>query len=82
MRTPASGVGNAARQTYRGTSLIRNRPPLGPCSRATPRALWKSLGGGVVSYVRGTPVFFFLPHGGLRTFHQKSTYPDAIKFKA
>ncbi|KAJ1491230.1 hypothetical protein T484DRAFT_3222922 [Baffinella frigidus] len=30
---------------YRGTSLIRNRPPLGPYSRPTPRALWWSLGG-------------------------------------
>ena len=28
------------RQVYRGTSLIRNRPPLGPYSRALPRALW------------------------------------------
>ena len=25
--------------TCRGTSLIRNNPPLGPCSRAMPRAL-------------------------------------------
>ena len=27
---------------YRGTSLIRNSPPLGPCSRPMPRALWWS----------------------------------------
>jgi hypothetical protein len=27
---------------YRGTSLIRNRTPLGPYSRAMPRALWRS----------------------------------------
>jgi len=26
--------------TYRGTSLIRKRPPLGRYSRAMPRALW------------------------------------------
>ena len=28
--------------TYRGTSLIRKRLPLGPCSRHMPRALWRS----------------------------------------
>jgi len=27
---------------YRGTSLIRNSAPLGPYSRAMPRALWWS----------------------------------------
>ena len=27
---------------YRGTSLIRNSAPLGPCSRTMPRALWWS----------------------------------------
>jgi len=27
---------------YRGTSLIRNRAPLGTYSRTVPRALWKS----------------------------------------
>ena len=37
---------------YRGTSLIRNNPLLGPYSRLMPRALW--WGGG--SYERGTPV--------------------------
>ena len=37
---------------YRGTLLIRNRLPLGPYSRTMPRAL----GGGAVSYERGTPV--------------------------
>ena len=31
---------------YRGTSPIRKRPPLGPYSRAMPRGLWWSLGGG------------------------------------
>ena len=31
---------------YRGASLIRNRPPLGPYSRPLPRALWCSWGGG------------------------------------
>jgi len=29
-------------QGYRGTSLIRKRAPLGSCSRAAPRALWRS----------------------------------------
>ena len=28
------------RQRYRGTSLIRNRAPLGPYSRTKPRDLW------------------------------------------
>jgi len=27
---------------YRGTSLIRNRHPIGPYSRAMPRLLWRS----------------------------------------
>ena len=31
---------------YRGTSLIRNRPRLGPYSRTMPKALWWSKGGG------------------------------------
>ena len=31
---------------YRGTSLIRNRLPVEPYSRAMPRALWWSHGGG------------------------------------
>ena len=38
---------------YRGTSLIRNRRPLGPCSRTMPRVL----GGGAVSYERGSPAW-------------------------
>ena len=41
---------------YRGTSLIRKHPTLGPYSRPMPRALWWALGGGAVSYERGTPV--------------------------
>ena len=32
---------------YRGTSLIRNRGPLGPYSRTIPRALWGSSAVGV-----------------------------------
>ena len=32
--------------SYRGTSLIRNRAPLGPYGRTTPRALWGSYEGG------------------------------------
>ena len=31
-----------SRRSYRGTSLIRNCPPLGTYSRAMPRALWWS----------------------------------------
>ena len=33
--------------SYRATSLIRNRAPLGPYSRIMPRALWWSDGGGL-----------------------------------
>ena len=29
-------------EEYRGTSLIRNNPPLGPYGRIVPRALWMS----------------------------------------
>ena len=50
---PAKGTGGRAgtdeavrAPPYRGTSLIRNCPPLGPYSRTMPRALWKSQGGG------------------------------------
>ena len=32
--------------TCRGTSLRRNRRPLGPYRRTMPRALWESWGGG------------------------------------
>ena len=32
-------------RAYRGTSLIRNSPPLGPYSMPVPRALWWSQGG-------------------------------------
>ena len=35
---------------YSGTSLVRNRAPLGPYSRTVPRAIWWSEGGGAVSY--------------------------------
>ena len=40
---------------YRGTSLIRNRRPPGPCSSPMRRALRWSCGGGAVSYERGNP---------------------------
>ena len=36
----------SAKVLYRGTSLIRNRRPLGPYSRTMPRALRGSKGGG------------------------------------
>ena len=32
--------GDTLARGYRGTSLIRNRVPLGPYSRTMPRALW------------------------------------------
>jgi len=43
-------------QLNRSTSLKRNTPLLGPYSRTMPRVLWRSWGGGAVSYERGTPV--------------------------
>ena len=42
-------------QSYRGTSLIGNRLPLGPYSRTMPRALLRVLRGWAFSYERGTP---------------------------
>ena len=39
---PATGKANKLWPFYRGTSLIRNRAPLGPYSRTMPRALWKT----------------------------------------
>ena len=41
---------------YRGTLLIRNRPPLGPYSGYMPRPLCWSQGVGAVSFERRTPV--------------------------
>ena len=41
------GVPRANIERYRGTSLIRNCPPLGPCSRTMPRALCWPQGGGL-----------------------------------
>ena len=53
VRNLAAGLWRAAWRSlgfqvsfYRGTSLIRNNPPLGPCSRTMPRALRWSWGGG------------------------------------
>ena len=34
-------------EAYRGTSLIRNNPTLGPYSRTIPRVRWWSYGGGL-----------------------------------
>ena len=34
------GGKDVGRECDRGTSLMRNHLPLGPCSRTTPRALW------------------------------------------
>ena len=44
-------------EAYRGTSFIRNRPRLRPCSRTTSRVPWWSLGGGAVSCEPGTPAW-------------------------
>jgi len=39
---PAHACFRAAQSAYRGTSLISNRPPMGPYIRLMPRALWWS----------------------------------------
>ena len=41
---------------YRGTSLIRNTPPAGPCSSPMPVNLWRTQGAWLVAYERGIPV--------------------------
>ena len=41
---------------YRGTSIMRNRAPLGLYSKNMPKTLCWSKGGRAVSYERGTPV--------------------------
>ena len=43
-------------KTYRGTSLIRNYPSLGPYSRLMPRALWWSWEGGGVYIMIEVPL--------------------------
>ena len=48
---------------YRGTSLIRNTPLLRPCSMAMSNPL-AILGGGTVSYERGTLVLLHRSGGG------------------
>jgi hypothetical protein len=53
---PALGGSCGGKGLYRGTSLIKTRTPLEPYSRHMPRALWWPLGGGAVSFERGTPV--------------------------
>ena len=49
------GVATHGRQ-LQGTSLIRNRAPVGPHSRTMPRSLLTPWGGVDVSYKRDTPV--------------------------
>ena len=55
-RERARARARGSSQTYRGTSLIRNRLPVGTCSRTMRRALWWSVGGGGGSYERSTPL--------------------------
>ena len=57
-------------QPCRGTSLLRNNPPVGPCSRPMPEVLggWV-LGGWAFSYGRGTPVVQDEPALGRQVGH-------------
>jgi hypothetical protein len=55
-RRQSFGSSHPRTRPYRGTLLMRNRPPLGPYSGEMPRALWRPKGEGAVSYERGTPV--------------------------
>ena len=52
---PAAPASMRHGSIYRGILLIRDHLPLGPYSRALPRALWWYQGG-AFSYERGTPV--------------------------
>ena len=62
---PPQEPGHKPTERYRGTSLIRNAPLLGPFSRTTPRVLWWSQGGGAVSYEQGTPCSGGVQHKGV-----------------
>jgi len=46
-RANVTAMRTSVRRVYRVTSLIRNNPLLGPCSRTIPRVLWWSEGGGL-----------------------------------
>ena len=46
-RPACSTVWTELRDRYRGTSIIKNTPLLGPYSGTIPRVLWQSLGGGL-----------------------------------
>ena len=48
---------------YRSSSLIRNRLPLGHYSRAKPRVIWWSGGGGAFSYARHPGKLHYLLQG-------------------
>ena len=50
----------SATYMYRGTSIIRNTPPVGPYGMTMRRLL----GGGAVSYDRGTPVVAAVERNG------------------
>ena len=49
---------------YRGTSLIRNNPLLGPYSRSMSRAIWWPWGGGVF-LMSEVPLYRKLPDLGI-----------------
>ena len=61
---------------YRGTSLTRNTPLLGPCSRTMDTVVLK---GGAASYERGTPVASASLVVGLPS--DKAFTPNVVQFR-
>jgi len=59
------------RTAYRGTSLIKNNPLLGPYSRTMNRALWWSWGKGL----------FFMSEVFLHTSVEEHARPDMLRHK-
>ena len=85
------GFGSGGDRPYRGTSHIRKRTPVGPYRRPLHGSWGGPRGVGVFLFARypctvprrsGQRSALDHPHGGLRTFHQKSTCLQAISFKA
>ena len=69
LQKPPAGHRNYQILSYRGTSLIRKRPPLGPYSRTMPRNIWGSYGGGR----------FLMSEVLLYLFHQEPPPPRTLQ---
>ena len=71
-----NGLGSGV---YRGTSLIRHNAPLGPYSRDYAWSPTAVLGGGAVSYERGTSVGFTEKHRGSKRRRPWDNIPRALR---